>query len=268
MPDESESVALRSTDYDGAVVSLTMNRPSVGNAYNGELIDALHGELDRVEAGEGIRVVVLRGNGPNFQAGADLNWLDRVSKSSPEENLEVSRRTADLASRIDRLPVPTVALVQGGCFGGGTGLIASCDVVIAANDSRFAISETRRGMVPSIILPQLANAIGLRHLRRLAVTGEVFDPLEAMRIGLAHIVCPGGELEERCSRIVEAIVLGAPGATAATKESLGELAAASVPEGLFDSLIRQHADLRQTAEAAEGIASFHEKRKPGWADLV
>jgi methylglutaconyl-CoA hydratase len=268
MPSESESIALRSTDRDGAVVSLTLNRPSVGNAYNGELIDALHDELDEVEAAESIRVAVLRGNGPHFQAGADLKWLDRVARSSPEENLEASRRTAELARRIDRLPIPTVALVRGGCFGGGTGLIACCDVVIAADDSRFAISETRRGMGAGIILPQLANAIGLRQLRRLALTGEVFDSQEAMRIGLAHIVCPSQEIEERCSRVVESILLGAPGATAATKKSLGELAAAAVPESLCDALVRQHADLRQTDEAAEGIASFHEKRKPAWTDLI
>ncbi len=268
MPDQHESIALRSVDHDGAVVSLTLNRPLVSNAYNGELIDALHAELDEVEAMVGIRAAILRGNGSNFQAGADLNWLDRVSRSSPEENLEVSRRTAELACRIDRLPIPTVALVQGGCFGGGTGLIASCDVVIAADDSRFAISETRRGMVANIILPQLANAIGIRHLRRFALTGEEFDSQEARRIGLAHIVCPSQEIEERCSRVVESILMGAPGATAATKKSIAELAAAAWPESLLDSLVREHAELRQTEEAAEGIASFHEKRKPSWADSI
>src|SRR5690606_31559110 len=113
--------------------------------------------------------------GRHFQAGADLGWLARVAGETPAANLEASRRTALLVHRLNTLPVPTVALVQGACFGGGTGIIAACDVVVAASNANFAIAESRWGLIAGIIVPQLADAIGVRQLRRYAITGERFD---------------------------------------------------------------------------------------------
>ena len=161
--------------------------------------------------------MVLKGNGKHFQAGADLKWIDAVRTSAPEDNLRVSRATADAVQRLNFAPVPTIALVQGGCFGGGTGIIAACDVVIAADNALFSIAEVRWGLHASIIVPQLADAIGVRQLRRYALTGERFGAEEAFRIGLAHKVVRLAELEAEGARMVDHVLANGPDAIAETK---------------------------------------------------
>jgi methylglutaconyl-CoA hydratase len=246
------------------VGTVALNRPEVNNAYNGDLIQGLHEALDALGASPSLRVLVLRGNGKHFQAGVDLRWLADVAKRSPEENERVSRTTAETVRRLDGLPVPTVALVQGGCFGGGTGFAAACDVVVAGEDAIFSISETRWGLMAGIILPQLCQAIGLRQVRRYALTGERFDAQEARRIGLVHVVCASEALAEEGARIVDAVLMNAPGATAATKLRALQVAEAFVDDGAFRDLVREHAATRQRDEAAEGVASFREKRAARW----
>lgn len=246
------------------VASVTLNRPQVNNAYNGDLIAGVHEAMDALGAAPGVRALVLQGNGKHFQAGADLAWISAVAQMSPEENENASRATGELVRRLDTLPLPTVALVQGGCFGGGTGIVAACDIVVASEDAVFAITETRWGLMAGIILPQLCQAIGLRALRRYALTGERFDAHEARRIGLAHEVCAPGKLEQTGARIVDALLLNAPNATAATKLRALQVADAIIGDAAFAELVREHASTRQLAEAAEGLASFKEKRKPGW----
>jgi len=246
------------------VASVTLNRPQVNNAYNGDLIAGVHEAMDALAAAQGVRAVVLKGKGRHFQAGADLAWIGAVGQMSPEENERASRATGDLVRRLDTLPLPTIALVQGGCFGGGTGIVAACDIVVASEDAMFAITETRWGLMAGIILPQLCQAIGLRALRRYALTGERFDAQEARRIGLAHEVCANGKLEEVGARIVDGLLMNAPNATAATNQRSLAVAGAAVDDALFADLVREHAATRQLAEAAEGLASFREKRKPNW----
>jgi len=246
------------------VATLTLNRPEVNNAYNADLIQGLHAALDALGAAAGLRVLVLRGNGKHFQAGVDLRWIAAVAKESPAENERVSRATAETARRLDTLPVPTVALIQGGCFGGGTGFAAACDVVVASEDAVFSISETRWGLMAGIILPLLCQAMGLRQVRRYALTGERFDAREARRLGLVHEVCPTGGLEAAGARIVDGLLMNAPGATTATKLRALRVGGAFVDDGLFRDLVREHAAARQLDEATEGLASFREKRPPRW----
>jgi methylglutaconyl-CoA hydratase len=250
------------------VATVTLNRPQVNNAYNGDLIAGVHAAMDALGAARGVRAMVLRGNGRHFQAGADLAWISALGQMSPEENEKASRATGELVRRLDTLPVPTVALVQGGCFGGGTGVVAACDIVVASEDAIFAITETRWGLMAGIILPQLCQAVGLRALRRYALTGERFDAQEARRIGLAHEVCATGKLEEAGARIVDALLMNAPNATSATKLRSLEVAGAIIDELVFADLVREHAAVRQLGEAAEGLASFREKRKPGWYPAI
>ncbi|MDP1963759.1 MAG: enoyl-CoA hydratase-related protein [Reyranella sp.] len=246
------------------VASVTLNRPEVNNAYNGDLIQGLHSAMDVLGREAGLRLVVLRGNGRHFQAGADLGWISGVAKQSPAENERVSRLTAEAIRRLDTCPVPTLALVQGGCFGGGTGIVAACDVVIASEDAIFSISETRWGLMAGIILPQLCRAMGVRQVRRYALTGERFGAGEARELGLVHEVCPTGGLEEAGTRIIEAVLMNAPGATTATKLRTLTAARALIDDGELRDLIDEHARARQQAEASEGLASFREKRKPSW----
>lgn len=246
------------------VASVTLNRPALNNAYNGELIQGLHDAMDALQREPRLRVVVLRGNGRHFQAGADLSWIMGVAAHSSAENERASRLTAEAVRRLDVCPVPTVALVQGGCFGGGTGIAAACDVVVASEDAVFSISETRWGLMAGIILPQLCHAIGLRQARRYALTGERFGAEEARRIGLVHEVCPTGGLEMAGARIVDSILMNAPGATTATKRRMLSAAGALVGDADQRELIDEHALTRQSDEAREGLASFMEKRKAAW----
>ena len=246
------------------VATVTLNRREVNNAYNGELIDGVLKALDALGSHKGLRAVVLRGNGKHFQAGADLKWINAVRVQSPEENLRVSRATADAVQRLNLAPVPTVALVQGGCFGGGTGVVAACDVVIAADNAMFSIAEVRWGLHASIIIPQLADAIGIRQLRRYALTGERFGAEEAVRIGLAHKAVPLAELEAEGARTIEHILANGPDAIAETKAWIMRSAWAGLDEKDFSDIVKSHAQKRQSAEAAEGLASFAEKRAGNW----
>ena len=160
--------------------------------------------------------------------------------------------------------MPTVALVQGACFGGGTGLLAACDVVIAADDAVFSIAEVRWGLTAAIIIPQLNDAIGARQVRRYALTGERFDAAQARRIGLVHEVVPAAELEAAGARIVDAILQNGPEAIAQTKALALESAWTHLGEDAASRLIESHADKRRSAEAAEGLASFAQKRAARW----
>jgi methylglutaconyl-CoA hydratase len=247
-----------------AVATVTLNRPEVNNAYNGAMIDGLNAALDALGQAQGLRAVVLKGNGKHFQAGADLKWINEVRKSSPAENLRVSRATAQAVQRLNMAPVPTVALVHGGCFGGGTGMIAACDIVLAADNSVFSIAEVRWGLHASILIPQLADAIGVRQLRRYALTGERFNAAEACRIGLAHRVVPLSDLEAEGARTVEHLLANGPEAVAQTKAWILKSAWSDLGETDFDALIESHSAKRQSAEAGEGLASFAEKRAGKW----
>src|SRR5947199_4432288 len=230
------------------VATVTLNRPEVNNAYDGAMIDGLLAALDALGATKGLRAVVLRGNGKHFQAGADLKWINAVRKSSPQDNLRVSRATAEAVRRLNVVPVPTVALVHGGCFGGGTGMIAACDIVLAAENSVFSIAEVRWGLHASIIIPQLTDAIGVRQLRRYALTGERFNADEACRLGLAHKVVPLSDLEAEGARMVEHLLANGPDAVAQTKAWILKSAWADLDGKDFDALIESHSAKRQSAE--------------------
>src|SRR6188474_3388370 len=197
--------------------------------------------MDELGSKPNLRVVVLKGNGKHFQAGADLKWINGVRPKSAEENEAVSRATAEAVHRLNTAPLPTVALVQGGCFGGGTGVISACDVVIAADNALFSITEVRWGLTAAIILPQLADAIGVRQVRRYALTGERFGAEEARRIGLVHEVVPLAELDVAGERVVDALLQNAPEANAVTKKRALQFAFGSPGAAAFEALVKEHA---------------------------
>jgi methylglutaconyl-CoA hydratase len=261
----SANPVLWSLDERG-VATVTLNRPEVNNAYDAGLINGVLAAMDDLGKKPHLRVVVLKGNGKHFQAGADLKWIDAVRTSSAAENIRVSRATAEAVARLNHVPVPTVALVQGGCFGGGTGLAAACDVVIAADNAMFSIAEVRWGLTAAIIVPQLNDAIGVRQLRRYGLTGERFNAEEARRIGLVHEVVPLAELESAGAKMVDQLLANGPAAMAETKalameSSFGGMA---VDDAAYARLVKLHSDRRQTKEASEGLASFAEKRAANW----
>lgn len=272
----SEDRVLVQKDARG-VVTLTLNRPERNNAYDGALLDAAHAAIDSLERAIGEnpwpsdsdsdrppRILVIQGAGRHFQAGADLAWLYTVSQQSAQDNLRASQATARLMHRINTLPIPVVARVQGGCFGGGTGLIASCDIVIAAHDAQFSIAESRWGMVAGIIIPQLNDAMSVRQVRRYAITGERFSAEEALRIGLVHEVVAAADLVAASERVIDAILHNAPEATALTKATALRSCWARLSGESQDQLVLEHALKRQSAEATEGLTSFREKREAAW----
>jgi methylglutaconyl-CoA hydratase len=246
------------------VATVTLNRPRVGNAYNGALIDGLIATFARLGREPGLRCVVLKGAGRHFQAGADLSFLNHLRTVSAEENREFSRRTVAAIRGLQLFARPTIALVQGGCFGGGVGIAAACDVAVAAEDAMFALSEVRWGITPAPIIPLLVERIGARQAGRLALTGERFDAAMALRIGLVHELCPAAELPDAGARFVEHFLMAGPEAVAVTK-NLTARAVDTPFEGAFhERIVEEAAGRRRSSEAAEGLASFRERRKPRW----
>ncbi len=246
------------------VATITLNRPEVNNAYNGDMLSGLHEAMDHLAKELTLRIVVLQGKGKHFQAGADLNWISSVGKTDPTGNEKASRLTAEAVRRLNELPIPTIAIVQGACIGGGTGIISACDVVVASENAIFGVSEARWGLVAGIIFPQLVQAIGVRNLRRYALTCEKFGAVTAKQIGLVHEVCSGKDLQKVCDDIVDAILMNGPQAVSASKSRILGVAGALLSDDLFDVLVTEHAQVRQSSEAAEGTTSFKEKRSPTW----
>lgn len=260
---ESEPSVLCDIDARG-VAYVRLNRPHVNNAYDGEMVDALLAGASALGEDPNVRVIVISGNGKHFQAGADLDWLMSVRDQDAEENLRVSTNTTEAVRVLDCCPKPTVALVHGACFGGGTGIIAACDVVVAADDAIFSIAEVRWGLHAGPIIPQLAAAIGPRQVRRYAITAERFDAKTAEKLGLVHTVCSRDGLEAEGERVVDAILMNGPTGVAATKRIIFETQGLELDDATAMKLADGHARQRQSAEAAEGLASFKEKRQASW----
>lgn len=261
---EAGSPVIYTLDKRG-VATVALNRPEVNNAYNGAMIDGLLAAMDELGTKPQLRLVVLKGAGRHFQAGADLKWISEVSLGSVDANIRASRATAEAVDRLNRLPVPTMALVQGACFGGGTGIVAACDVVIAADNAVFSITEVRWGLTAAIIIPQLSDAISARQLRRYALTAERFDAAEARRIGLVHSVVPLDSLAAAGEETVARLLENGPLAMAETKALALQAAWGGFPSETLDALVAGHARKRQSPEAAEGLASFVEKRSASWS---
>jgi methylglutaconyl-CoA hydratase len=246
------------------VATVTLNRPERHNAYDGALIDALIAAIEVLAADPRVRVLVLRGNGKHFQAGADLSWLKRVAGAALKDNVAFSRRTTVGMRALNDFPQPTIALVHGACYGGGVGMVACCDVRIATETATFALSEVRWGVIPAPIVPQLGAAMCIASLRRYGITGERFDAHEARRIGLIHEVCPDDGLAGAAAPIIEAILRSAPEAVRETKRLVLAQAGLLLSEQDIEALAAQAAIRRASSEAAEGLASFEAKRDPSW----
>src|ERR1700754_2895946 len=253
-------------ERSGTLATITLNRPAVHNAFDDALIASLTATLAQVEADESVRVVVLTGEGASFSAGADLNSLRGMAGASEEENRADSERLAALMHRLQCLSKPTIARVNGAANGGGVGLIACCDIAIGVFGAKFALSEVKLGLVPAVISPYVVAAVGLRHARRLFVTGEVFDASHAQRIGLLQEVVPADELD---NAVANAVALLWPGGPEAQREAkMLALAMGGQRPADAQRLDQENAALiarmRVSAEGQEGLQAFLEKRGPSW----
>ncbi len=259
----SEPVVLWDVDKRG-VATIRLNRPDVNNAYNGDVIEGLIEALEALGADDAVRVVVLRGNGRHFQAGADLGWVQDNANKGWDANLHASRITARAFDLLTRISKPTIALVHGGCFGGGTGFVAACDIVVAAEDAIFAITEARWGLVATPIIPHLISRLGAGRARRYCLTCERFDGKRAFEIGMADEICTADKLDETAAPIIDALLHCPPGALADTKSIALRTIGLCVAGEDMEAVARIHTLRRTTEEADEGRKGCLEKRKPDW----
>jgi len=250
----------------GVVAHLVMNRPEVHNAFDDGLIADLTAAIAELEADDGVRAVVLTGAGASFSAGADLRWMRGMAQASEDENREDSLRLATLMRRLQFLAKPTIARVNGAAFGGGVGLVACCDIAIAAEGAKFALSEVKLGLVPAVISPYVVAAIGLSQARRLFLTGEVFGADAALAMGLVHETVPADDLDAAIGRVLGLLAKGGPLAQGEAKRlALGmggmEQAAMEEVDAENAALI---ARLRVSPEGQDGLSAFLEKAQPSW----
>jgi len=259
----SEPVIVTEIDKRG-VATLRLNRPEVNNAYNGELIEAIIERADALGKDDAARVIVIRGNGKHFQAGADLKWIRETRGQGLDANKLISHNSRKAFFGLLNCPKPTIALVHGGCFGGGTGIASSCDIVVAEESAIFAITEARWGLVPTMILPQLLARLGPARTRRYALTCERFDGKRAFDVGFVDEVCAEGKLDETAEPIIDALLHCAPETLATLKAQILKFALMEFSESEFAQMEETHATLRFTEPAEEGVKSFLEKRKPKW----
>jgi methylglutaconyl-CoA hydratase len=213
-----------------------------------------------------VRVIVLRGNGPSFSAGADLNWMKRMATFSEQENFRDALALAHMLEALNFTKKPTVGLVQGNVFGGGNGLVACCDLAIADATAKFSLSEVRLGLLPATISPYVVQAMGARHARRYFVSGERFDAEEAKRIGLVHEVVPEGELDAAGEKAVKNLLVNGPQAMAESKDLVWLVQHEEIDDNLLRETAKRIAMVRATDEGKEGVAAFLEKRKPAWRE--
>ena len=248
----------------GPVATVTPDRPDVHNAFNPALIDELTRAFGALGADPGVRAIVLTGAGASFSAGADLAWMRQSLELTPEENVADAERLAAMFEAIDRCPRAVIARVNGAAFGGGAGLVAACDVAVAAEGARFAFTEVRLGIAPAVIAPFVLRRIGAAQARSLFVTGARFDAARAREIGLVHEVVPPDRLDAAVDEQLALVLSSGPEATAAVKRLLADL------PGLDPAEARRYtaemiARLRAGPEGQEGIRAFLEKRRASWA---
>ena len=259
----TDDTVICATDKRG-VATLTLNRPALHNAFDDALIESLLLALAAIEDDPAVRAVVLRSEGKSFSAGADLNWMRRMAGYDREQNRNDALQLAALMARLNGLNKPTIARVQGAAFGGGVGLVACCDIAVAAERALFALTEVRLGLLPAVISPYVIAAIGERAARRYMLTGERFDAAEALRIGLLHEAVPEDQLDSALERLLESLLKGGPQALTKAKELIFAVSRRPAGEALIADTAERITDVRASDEGREGVGAFLEKRPPAW----
>lgn len=247
----------------GPVTTVTLDRPAVRNAFNEELIHDLSNWAASVPSDGSVRVVVLRGAGASFCAGADLQWMSKMAGYTREENIADATQAAAMFLALDSLPVPVIGRVHGAALGGGAGLAAICDVVVASDDAMFGFTEVVLGILPAMISPYVVRKIGLSAAREWCLSGARFTAARAREMGLVHDVVTAERLDLTVDRYVQQFLKAAPSAIAATKALLREVAG-RVPADVLSRTVEAIATQRVSVEGQEGMRAFMEKRPASW----
>jgi methylglutaconyl-CoA hydratase len=250
---------------EGPVSKVVLNRPEIRNAFNDQMLEDLRTAFAELGKDEQVRVIVLTGEGKAFSAGADLHWMGQVLNYDREENYQDSLRLAETLEVIYNCPKPVIGRINGPAVGGGTGLVAVCDIVIAVEDAWFAFSETRLGLVPAVISPFLLKRMGEKNLRELFLTAQRFSAARAAEMGLVNSVVPAGKLDTEVESVVKSVLGGGPNALAKVKELLRDISGGEMAlhKTYTAKLI---AELRMSEEGQEGMNAFLEKRIPRWTE--
>ncbi|MBK5105930.1 MAG: enoyl-CoA hydratase/isomerase family protein [Burkholderiales bacterium] len=241
-----------------------MNRPEVRNAFNETMIAELTRAYQSADADPGVRAVVLAGRGPAFCAGADLNWMKKMSGYSMEENRADAMGLATMLNTIYMMKKPTVARVHGPAFAGGMGLVAASDIAVAADEAEFCLSEVKLGLTAATISPYVVAAMGERSARRYFLSAERFSAAEALRIGLVHDIVPATQLDASVDALLAHLLAASPAAIAASKELIRSVARGPIDQDMIAGTAARIAAARASDDGKEGIRSFLEKRKPSW----
>ena len=250
-------------ERDGPVATVAFARPDVRNALNAEMIGELTRGFSALSEDGGVRAVVLRGDGPAFSGGADINYMRAGLDLGEADNEKDALRLSDMFAAVDRCAHPVIARVHGAALGGGSGIIAACDIVIAADDALFGFTEARLGIVPAVISPFVLRKIGQSHARALFLTGERFDAARALRIGLVHDVVPASDLDAAVARAIDGILSCGPQATRVAKTIVRTVSMMSAEDARAWTA-QTIAKRRASDEGQEGLRAFLEKRKPDW----
>lgn len=262
---DADSSLVRIEATEDGVATVIMNRPAQRNAFNAELIGALHEAFETLHGAEGVRVVFLQGQGGFFSAGADLEWMREAAEWSEADNRDDAMAMARMLKSLWDIPALTVALVEGGAFGGGCGLAAACDIAVATADAKFSFSEVKLGLIAATISPYVVGAIGPRNARALFATGRVFDAAHAEKVGLISEVAGDTTLLAGVrDRIVREIMQTAPGAVADSKALVEAVAFREIDHGLMEETAKRIARARVGEEGQAGVRAFLEKRKAPW----
>ena len=253
------------TDKYG-IATITLNRPKVHNAFDRQLVGELHEALKNFADDSNVRAVIITGNGESFSAGADMNWMKRMVNASAEDNQADASQLAAMLRTLNYLPKPTIARVNGAALGGGLGLVACCDIAIAADDAVFGFTEARLGLAPAVISPYAVRKIGETQARRYFLTAEKFDAGRARDLGLVHEVVPEKNLDGTITGLTKKICQNAPMATGVCKSLIVAIAGHDTPrqEKLDDYTAELIARLRVGPEGQEGLGAFLNKRRPKW----
>lgn len=246
----------------GPVAAVRLARPEQHNAFNATTVAELTAVMQQLGADGAVRVILLEGSGPSFSAGADLSWMKAVASYGHDENMADALRLADCLAAIRDCPKPVVGQVHGAAMGGGAGLVAACDIAVAAEGTRFAFSEVRLGLIPAVISPFVLERIPVSAARELFLTGEPFDAHRAREIGLVHQVVAAESLEEAVADRITQLLAAGPEAQAAAKHLIAHVRAH--PATAREDTARLIAERRASGEGQEGMTAFLERRRPQW----
>lgn len=260
----SELETLNVVEREG-VVTIALQRPEVHNAFNDTLIREMLELFDSFDGRDDLRAVVLRGSGKNFCAGADLNWMASMVDYDRNQNIRDSAGLAKMFASINESPIPVIGRVHGAAIGGGVGLVAVCDVVIAEKGAKFGLSEVKLGILPAVISPYVIRKIGETHARALFLTGERFDSERALRIGLVHTIVEGDEkLDQAVEDTITNLRTSGPQAVRECKRLIDHVAHSELAEAI-PYTIEAIADRRTSEEGQAGMKAFLQREKAPWA---